>query len=74
MSTSSKVLKTNIKKEKGTLYFLTPHNEIKALKIDIDGPSNDKAKTIMEVKFKRQSGYMYFIDRDGDISRVKAIV
>ena len=74
MSTSSKVLKTNIKKEKGTLYFLTPQNEVRALKIDMEGPSKDKARTILKVKISRQSGYMYFIDRDGDISRVKAIV
>ncbi len=75
MSTSSKVLKTNVKKEKDYLYFLSENNQICRLKMTPDGPIQGTAPETVEcITMTREKGFMYFIDEEGDISRVKVIV
>lgn len=56
------VVRTGVVRETGFLYYLKGTDIYR-------GKKGSKAQLVKEVSFKRQSGYLYFLDKDGHVAR-----
>ena len=68
-----KVLKCDIKRRKGQLYFIDKDGDVCEVEMkkgrEINQPKTPPIK-IYKSGIKKESGYLYFLDRNGDIGRV----
>ena len=67
------VAKTEVKKEKGFLYFVDKAGDVSRAKMARAGQKKGKAKTekVAKAGVKKAAGYLYFIDKKGNIARAK---
>lgn len=67
------VSKTEVKKEKGFLYFVDKQGDVSRAKMARAGQKKGKTKTekVAKAGVKKASGYLYFIDKKGNIARAK---
>jgi hypothetical protein len=68
---AEKVAKSNVKKEKGYLYYLDKNGNVARSKMARGGNKGGGAEVVAKTGVKRQEGYLYFIDKNGDVSRAK---
>ncbi|MBN2459435.1 hypothetical protein JXB28_04070 [Candidatus Woesearchaeota archaeon] len=66
------VAKTNIRKEKGWLYFIDKKGNVSRAKM-ARGRKKAKGKieVVAKVGVKKDYGYLYFIDKKGNVARAK---
>lgn len=66
------VVKLGLRRERGFLYFFRGTDVYKAPLSRAGGPSvAGKAEKVATAAFKRESGYLYYLDKNGDVSRVR---
>jgi hypothetical protein len=63
-----KVVRLGIKKEKGYLYYLDQKGVFK-VKMDSQGRASGKPALVKDLELPNQRGFLYFVDRDGDVAR-----
>ncbi len=70
-----KVVKSNVIKEKGYLYFVDRNGNVSRTKMARGGgrKGRQKQEVVLKVGIKKQASYLYFIDKYGDIARAKMI-
>jgi len=68
---AEKVAKSNVKKEKGYLYYLDKNGNVARSKMARGGNKGGGAEVVAKTGVKREEGYLYFIDKNGDVSRAK---
>lgn len=67
------VQKTEVKKEKGFLYFVDKQGDVSRAKMARAGQKKGKAKIekVCKCGVKKASGFLYFVDKKGNIARAK---
>ncbi len=68
---AEKVVKTNVAKEKGYLYYLGKDGDVWASRMARGSDKGGDKKMVGAAGVKRESGWLYFIDKDGDVSRAQ---
>ena len=67
------ILKTNIKRESGWIYFIDKDGDICRGRmcgiIQRDPIKYAKPEKILKMGIKREKGYLYFIDKNGNVKR-----
>ena len=67
------ILKTNIKRESGWIYFIDKDGDICRGKmcgiIQRNPLKYAKPEKILKLGIKREKGYLYFIDKDANVKR-----
>jgi hypothetical protein len=72
---SEKVEKLGVKKEKGFLYFVRGNEVFKNPMKRAGGPSaKGKEERVATGTFTPEEGYLYFVDKHGDVGRSKRAV
>ncbi len=62
------ITKSNIKREKGFLYYIGKDGNIWSIQRGKKG-----GKKIFDSNIKREHGYLYFINKDGNVARSKIV-
>ena len=66
--TVEKVLKLNVVKEKGFLYFLR-NDGVWRTKLRRQGQPKGRKERVVKATYTRDPLWLYFLDKEGDISR-----
>ena len=67
------IAKTDVKKEKGYLYYMDKQGDVSRAKMARAGQKGSKSKPekVAKAGVKREKGFLYFIDKKGNIARAK---
>lgn len=70
---ATKVYKSNVKKEKGWLYYLDKKGNVARAKMVRRGQKTKKTppQVVAKCGIKRENGWLYFIDKQGDVAKAK---
>lgn len=64
------VRRTNIKKEKGYIYFLDDEGDLMRTKLIAPPGKKMKFVVVKKLGIKKKSGYVYFLDTEGSIRKI----
>jgi len=66
------IAKTNVKREKGYLYFLNKKGDVAKVQMKRAGKKTNKTQTVVaKCGIKRKTGYLYYLDKKGNVCEAK---
>jgi len=68
---ATKIAQTNVKKEKGYLYFVDKEGDVSRAKMARGGEKGGKPEKVARASITKEPGMLYFVDKDGDIGAAK---
>ncbi|MDD5628008.1 MAG: hypothetical protein PHU21_03010 [Elusimicrobia bacterium] len=70
---SEKVVKADVKREKGFLYFIDKQGDIARTKMARGGKKGGGREKVHKCGIKKEQGYLYYLDKQGGVSRSKMV-
>jgi hypothetical protein len=66
------IAKTNVKREKGYLYFVDSNGDVSRTKMARGkGSKKSKIEKVAKAGVKKEKGFLYFVDKGGNIAQAK---